>query len=148
MFRAMRTTIIQLLLLACLVPVAACDEDQDPPEILGIRVEDGDSVVTEIEPQSGTDTTIAEDVPPSSVLVVEFSEPIDLAGADDYIILEDAEGNAVEIDIAARRGDVTITPIDGLAPNQNHTLILYAGIEDTSGGDTLHTLRVNFYTAE
>lgn len=148
MFRAMRTTIIKLLLLASFAPFAACDEDQDPPEILGIRVEDGDSVVTEIAPQTGTDTTIAEDVPPSSVLVVEFSEPIDLDGADGYITLEDAEGNEVEIEIAGRRGDVTITPVEGLAPNQNHTLNLYAGIEDTSGGDTLHTIRVNFYTGE
>lgn len=147
MLAPMKNAIPSVLLAVGLMCVG-CEADQTVPEIEFIRVEEGGEVVSEIEPQSGTDTTIKEDVPPDAVLVVEFSEPIDLTSAREKITLEDADGNLVDISIEARLGEVSITPSSDLEPELNHTLNLERGILDTSGKSVLQSLRVNFYTGD
>lgn len=145
MLAPMNNAIPSLLVLLAFSSVA-CEQDWTRPEIDAVRVEHDGKVVSEIEPQAGTDTTIGEDVPPDAVLVVEFSEPIDLSSAREKITLEDADGNQVDIDVEARLGELSITPTAGMEPMLNHTLNLERGILDTSGGSLSQTLRVNFYT--
>ena len=144
----MKTTTLTLLLAVTLGASAGCESDQTRPEIIGIRAEVDGEAVAEIEPQDGTDTTISEDVPVSSALVVEFSEPIDLASAREKITLEDADGNLLDVTISARLGEVTITPATDMLPMLNHTLNIEKGVEDTSGQSVTQSLRINFYTAE
>jgi hypothetical protein len=142
----MRRTILVALGLALGVALGACG-DVNYPSVDSIEVLQGDVVVSTIQPKSGSETTIQDDVPVDAIFRIHFDEPMDLGTAADKIVVRENPGESVTVTLSARLEVVTATPDRALTGGLNHVLEISSGIDDTSGNPTVRDYVVNFYTA-
>ncbi len=134
------------LALALGLALGACG-DVNYPSVDTIEVLQGQAVIATIQPKSGSETTIQEDVPVDAVFRIHFDEPMDLATAAGKIVVRENPGEDVAVTLSARLEVVTASPDRALRGGLNHVLDIDSGIDDTSGNPTMRAYVVNFYTA-
>ena len=129
--------ILFLLLVGC--------GDLTQPSIASITVMQGEMELASVVPNSTKETVIMTDVPADAHFLVQFTEPIQLASAQEKMRINDSVGAEIEIEITQRLNDITLRPAS-LALEMNHVLEADRGIKDTSGNSTGRNYRVAFFT--
>ncbi|HOX46508.1 MAG TPA: Ig-like domain-containing protein [Myxococcota bacterium] len=142
----MKSLAMAAVVLALGAGLGACG-DVNYPSVSSVEVLQGEVVISTIEPKSGSETTIQDDVPVDAIFRIHFDEPMDLNTATDKIVVRENPGESVPVTLGARLEVVTATPQRALTGGLNHVLDIDSGIDDTSGNPTVRSYVINFYTA-
>lgn len=124
--------------------VAGCGDLGDPV-LMQVDVLLNDKAVQSLEISHSGSNFFKEDVEAGSYFRLVYDEPLLLNSAKDHIYLKDASDTRVETSLAQKLADLMLMPTNLMTGGQNHTIVVEAGIDDSSDNTTSSAYNIVFY---